>query len=257
MALRSVPPIQPVDRPSDDEVCPYAQCDGSGFVVDAESRVAAACRCRSGRLARARARTLQRSLPKKYAGLSFDRPPVSDMALAQPRELRDVRRYCADVGERLDAGRGLWLLGAPGTGKTTLAMLIARHAMEAHRATAVYSTARLLGEIRATFDEHAQQSAAELIDRLIGVDLLILDDLAVVRPTDWVLEQLYLIVNGRYEEERAIVFTCDLSGATPSPGEVAPPRLLAEHIGYRTYSRLVEICGDPIMMFGPDQRIAH
>lgn len=265
MALAPVSP--PARRPSGD-ACPYEECDGSGFRVDEEARAAVPCRCRPERVARVRARALRRTLPSRYRGVSFDRPPVSDMVHTQPDALREVRRHCEEIGLRLDAGRGLWLLGEAGTGKTTLAMLIARHAMELHRTTAIYSTVRLLEEIRATFDRDAEHSAYELIDRLIEVDLLILDDLAVVRPTDWVLEQLYSIVNGRYEEERSIVFTCDLTGVPRGGGEEEPaggpprralpdPRRLAEHVGYRTYSRLVEVCGDPVVLFGPDRRIAR
>lgn len=265
MALAPVP--QP-DRLADEDACPYEECDGSGFRVDEESRTAADCRCRPERLARLRARTLRRTLPRRYSGVSFDRPPVSDMVRSQPDALREVRRHCLEIGPRLDAGRGLWLLGESATGKTTLAMLIARHAMEAHRTTAIYSTVRLLDQVRATFDDGAEERTSDLIDRLIGVDLLILDDLAVVRPTDWVLEQLYSIVNGRYEEERAIVFTCDLTGTTRAGAEelaegggersaLIDPRRLADHVGNRTFSRLVEICGDPVVLFGPDQRIAR
>ncbi len=53
------------------------------------------------------------------------------------------------------------------------------------------------------------------------------------------LEQLYSIVNARYEAERAIVATTNLE-----------PDELAEHLGERTVSRLVEICGDPIPLCG-------
>jgi len=283
MALKTLPPAArpgraPATEPSSGkDPCPYGECDGSGFTEEVESRTAAPCRCRPERLARLRASTLRRKLPNRYQEVSFDRPPVSDMARAQPSALREVRRYCTEVAQRIDAGRGMWLLGESATGKTTLAMLIARHAMEAHRATAIYSTVRLLDEIRSTFDDRAEQRTSDLIDRLIEVDMLILDDLAVVRPTDWVLEQLYAIINGRYEEERAIVFTCDLAdrgrgegaggrgaadedGAAHEPGGSRPlidPRRLAEHIGYRTFSRLVEICGDPVVLFGPDARISR
>ena len=60
------------------------------------------------------------------------------------------------------------------------------------------------------------------------------------------LEQLYSIVNARYEAERAIVATTNLM-----------PDALAEHLGARTVSRLVEICGDPIPLYGCDRRLEH
>ena len=74
----------------------------------------------------------------------------------------------------------------------------------------------------------------DLARRPRHVDLLHLDDLGAERATDWVLEQLYSIVNARYEEERSLVITTNLD-----------PEQLAEQIGPRTVSRISEICGDP------------
>ena len=82
-----------------------------------------------------------------------------------------------------------------------------------------------------------------LLDRLTEVDLLHIDDLGAENRTDWVLEQLYSIVNARYEAERAIVATTNLM-----------PDELAERLGARTVSRLVEICGDPLPLYGADKR---
>ncbi len=61
------------------------------------------------------------------------------------------------------------------------------------------------------------------------------------------LEQLYTIVNTRYEDGKAIMVTTNL--ITPR----ATARCV-EQIGERTVSRLYEICGDPKPMFGEDQR---
>jgi DNA replication protein DnaC len=83
----------------------------------------------------------------------------------------------------------------------------------------------------------------DFMDRLTAVDLLHLDDLGAETKTDWVLEQLYSIVNARYEAERAIVATTNLM-----------PDELSEQLGPRTVSRLVEICGDLIPLFGEDHR---
>ena len=57
------------------------------------------------------------------------------------------------------------------------------------------------------------------------------------------LEQLYAIVNQRYESAGSIVVTTNLQ-----------PDALEEQIGARTVSRLVEICGDPLPLHGEDQR---
>ena len=37
--------------------------------------------------------------------------------------------------------------------------------------------------------------------------------------------------------------------------DVSQPPELGDHVGHRTYSRLMEICGEQIHMFGDDFRI--
>jgi DNA replication protein DnaC len=221
------------------ERCPYGLCDGGGFVVDEETRVAAPCRCRPQRVERRRARSLSAVVPRRYRGVAFDRPPVTDMP--QP-QVRLVRRYVHEIEANLDAGRGLWFEGDVGTGKTTLAMLVSKAALDAGRSVAIYSLPRLLAEIRATFESDGEASYVDLLDRLATVDLLHLDDVGAEKTSDWVMEQLYAIVNARYEEERAIVVTTNLRREA-----------LVEQIRERTVSRLEEMC-TLVPLYGEDAR---
>jgi DNA replication protein DnaC len=223
------------------ERCPYGVCDGTGFVIDEATNTATPCRCRAQRIGRARARSLSAVIPKRFRGVSFERAPVVDM---DPAIVGEVRRYVDHVEENLDSGRGLWFMGDVGTGKTTLAMLVSKAALDAGRSVAIYSLPRLLAEIRKTFDEESERSYLEMIDRLTGVDLLHVDDLGAERTSEWVLEQLYAIVNARYEDQRAVVVTTNLQ-----------PDELREQITPRTVSRLVEICGDPLPLYGRDRRM--
>jgi DNA replication protein DnaC len=223
----------------DGERCPYGMCDGSGFVVDEETRVATPCRCRAQRVERRRARSLSAVIPRRYRGVSFDRPPVTEMP--QP-QVRLVRHYVHQIEGNLAAGRGLWFEGDVGTGKTTLAMLVSKAALDAGRSVAIYSLPRLLAEIRATFESDGEASYVDLLDRLAEVDLLHLDDVGAEKTSDWVMEQLYAIVNARYEEERAIVVTTNLRREA-----------LVEQIRERTVSRLEEMC-TLVPLYGGDAR---
>ncbi len=218
--------------------CPLGLCDGSGFVVDEATNTASDCRCRAGHIARRRAAGLEARLPKRYQGVSFDRPPVPEM----PEPIVSaVRNYARNVGARLDEGRGMWLVGDIGTGKTTLAMLASKAALDAGRTVAIYSLPRLLNLIRGAIE--TEGGMVGFLDRLTSVDLLHIDDLGVENKTDWVLEQLYSIINTRYEDERAMILTTNL--------EIAE---LREQFGERTLSRLLAICGEPLPLFGRDKR---
>src|SRR5439155_5393627 len=160
---------------------PYELCAGTGFVVDEEAGTAIPCRCHESRINRARARSLSAVIPKRFRGVSFDRAPVIDM---EETIVREVRRYVDRVEANLDAGRGLWFTGDVGTGKTTLAMLVSRAALDAGRSVAIYSLPRLLAEIRTTFDEDADRSHVDLLERLAAVDLLHVDDVGAERTSD-------------------------------------------------------------------------
>jgi DNA replication protein DnaC len=222
-----------------ESACPFAVCDGSGFVLREEDDAAVPCRCREQRVARARTSRLASAIPKRFRGVSFDRHPVAQM---DPMFVRPVRQFCARIDQHLDDGDSFGFFGDRGTGKTTLAMLITIEAMRQGRTVAVYTGPDLLTAIRRTYEDN---SYTALMDSLLAVDLLQIEDLAVARPTEWVLEQLYTVINARYQDERSIVFTAD----------VQAPNLLGEHIGERSVSRLAEMCGERLMgMFGKDAR---
>jgi DNA replication protein DnaC len=221
------------------ERCVLGVCDGTGFVYDEETNTAYACRCRPQIVARAKARSLSAVIPRLYRDVAFERPPVTEIELGV---VTAVRRYADSIDERLDAGRGLWFMGPVGTGKTTLAMLVSKAAISAGRSVAIYSLPRLLNEIRET--HRFERSHVDLLDRLTAVDLLHIDDVGAERSTDWVLEELYSIVNARYQDGRSIVITTNI---TDRPA-------LCEQISERTVSRLTEMCDD-IPLRGHDHRM--
>ena len=218
--------------------CPFGVCDGSGLVIDETTNTAYDCRCRDQLIARAKARNLSAVIPRRYRDVAFDRPPVTEI---DPQVVAATRRFTERIDERLDAGRGLWFMGPVGTGKTTLAMLVSKAALETGRSVAIYSLPRLLNEIRDT--HRAERSHIDLLDRLTAVDLLHVDDVGAERKNEWVLEELYSIVNSRYEEQRSIVITTNIDDHDA----------LCEQIGARTVSRLTEMCQE-MLLSGEDRR---
>ena len=231
-------------EPFREVACPLGVCDGSGWILGPED-VARECECRAPRLKRGRVRGVASVIPPRYRGVSFDRPPVSDMArdLQTKAALTEVRGFVDDLDARLEQGRGLWLFGDTGTGKTTLAMLVSKMALEAGHSVAIYSLPKLLARIRRTYDsEPGGDSYLAFFERLTSVDLLHIDDLGAEKRSDWVLEQLYALINERYEAQRSVLVTTNL-----------PHEELEEQIGNRTVSRLSQIC-DEVPLFGSDRR---
>jgi DNA replication protein DnaC len=219
--------------------CQFDLCDGSGFLFDEETAVARDCRCRRARIAAAHVRSLEARIPRRYRAISFEHSDVFEMERRFPSQVRALRAFVRDIDANLDAGRGLWLTGGFGTGKTALAMIVSRAAIDSGRSVAIYSCPRLLNMIRESIDGGG---VVDFLDRIAAADLLHIDDLGAEHRTDWVLEQLYSIVNARYEEERSTIVTSNLN-----------PIELGEQLGERIVSRLEGSC-DLVGFYGADAR---
>ena len=100
----------------------------------------------------------------------------------------------------------------------------------------------MLAKIRESFNG-GKKTVSKIIQEYIDESILFLDDIGVEKPTEYVIETLYLIINGRYEEEKQTVFSSNLS-----------PVDLANRIGDRTVSRMLEMC-KVIEITGKDRRL--
>ncbi len=122
-------------------------------------------------------------------------------------------------------------------------MLVSKAALQKGHSVAIYSLPKLLARIRRTYETGPDMdSYSTFFERLTSVDLLHIDDFGAEKRSDWVLEQLYALVNERYEDERSIMLTTNLTVDK-----------LEEQIGQRTVSRLTETC-EQVALFGADRR---
>ena len=209
--------LRPLD--TGERVCPFGECDGSTWILDEELNEARPCRCREQRRRRAASGGIGTGIGRRFLEVSFEREPIVSL---DPIVLRPVRALVRSIDANLENGRGLWFDGPVGTGKTSLAILVAKAAKDAGRSYAVYPVPRLLAEIKRTFDRDSGDNYLAFFRRLCSVDVLVLDDLGAEKQTEWVLEQLYSIVNERWQDRRAIVVTTNIPDADPE----APGRML-------------------------------
>lgn len=105
-----------------------------------------------------------------------------------------------------ETDKGLFITGTYGVGKTYLASCIANEVIK-NKITVVFGTLiQLLDYIKDTYKD-SDVSDKEYLNLYSSVDLLIIDDLGKEKPTEWVLEKLFLIVNNRYNNYLPIVIT--------------------------------------------------
>ncbi len=143
-------------------------------------------------------------------------------------------------------GKGIILAGTPGTGKTHLATAILNVRVQKGQEAIFCTVPELLSDIRRTFG--SKNETSELMELVKTADLLILDDLGVEKVTDWVLEELFIIINSRLNNEKQTIFTTNY---------VTPSTLIAKMggiAGQRIVSRIKEMC-DWVKVEGEDYRL--
>jgi DNA replication protein DnaC len=100
--------------------------------------------------------------------------------------------------------------GCPGSGKTHLAVGIARAKITAGKSALFISMTDYLNRLKMTFNNlgDSRKDYSLMIDMLKkDTDCLVLDDLGVEKPTAWVVERLYEIINGRLMENLQTIIT--------------------------------------------------
>jgi len=101
------------------------------------------------------------------------------------------------------------LRGASGAGKTHLAVALCRELHRRGEAALFVCVPDLLYRMREAMQYPEQ--AAELADAVESADVLVLDDLGAERSTEYAEEQIFRIVNARYNAARPLVVTTNIA----------------------------------------------
>jgi DNA replication protein DnaC len=166
---------------------------------------------------------------------------------------------------RLAAGRfveeypiertGLLLIGPIGTGKTHLAVGIIQELIRSKGVPCRFCDYReLLKEIQNSYNPSVQATELEILRPIFDAEVLVLDELGAVKPTEWVWDTVSHILNSRYNERKTTIVTTNFPNL--APGELQSGRgshpeaarhaaraeTLGDRITERMRSRLHEMC---------------
>lgn len=120
--------------------------------------------------------------------------------------MADAKRQCVLV-----AGGDAWcalLVGRPGNGKTHLAIAALNVAIKRELSGYFWKVPDWLSWLkRSVFDEETMTLDAALESYRQPGGLLVLDDLGAENATDWASEQLYRVIDARYDAKAPTIVT--------------------------------------------------
>lgn len=154
--------------------------------------------------------------------------------------MKKAKNYAENFEYFYNQGVGLLLLGSIGTGKTYAAACIANALIEKEKLVWFTSFSKI------SSDMYERKNKNEFIKTFRKPALLILDDYAVERDSNYINEVVYSVINERYLYELPIIITTN----APFQSFINSDSGTERRIG----SRILETC-IPITFKGSDKRI--
>jgi DNA replication protein DnaC len=236
------------------QVCPL--CEGTGWkTISADGtqsindRRVTRCDCQL----RARADSLQVAarIPRRYEHCELTNYDT-DFPGAHP-SLAEAHFVASNFAKKCDprGDKGLLIIGTIGTGKTHLAVGILKELILTRGIPCLfYDYRELLKEIQNSYNSTVQTTELDVLRPVFETDVLVLDELGAVKPTEWVWDTVSLILNTRYNNNRTTIITTNFDDqpAAAVASSLSPARAasraetLGDRIGERMRSRLHEMC---------------
>ena len=224
-------------------------CRDTGWLVTEQGARPCSCTRESRLLKRRRQAGLKPGMDKmRFANFDIryyepDRQirPGCSYRQAAEKALRAAKAFVAAC-LRGENPHGLLYEGKLGSGKTFLAAAIASELLERGLKARFIVVPDFLEQLR--FSYSAQESnESEIMSAAMTAPVLILDDIGAHNATPWTVTKMYTLLNYRLNSHLPCVITSNLK-----------PAALAEELGQRVASRIIEMCDRYILLTEEDIR---
>lgn len=244
--------MEPGDYYSDDGLLMCGKCNTAKQVrvniLGRERTPMCLCKCEAERRNRLEEERQQREFREQVKRMRREAFPEAELEgctfeaddLTNPRISAIAQNYVENFVEMRKNGKGLLLYGSVGSGKSFSAACIVNALIDKGYPCAMTNFARLSNTLSGMFE-----GRQEYIDSLNRCALLVIDDLASERDTEYMGEIVQMVIDSRYRAGLPLIITTNLTAQ-----ELKNP---AEMRKQRIYSRLFEMCV-PVECSGRDRR---
>lgn len=218
-------------------------CGGTGWEF-VQGKGVRHCHCRKDAL---RLKLINEArIPERYNNCALGNYEATAGNVSQMRALNFAYRLVQDYPV---VERGLLFTGSVGVGKTHLAVGVLRGLIEKGITCKFWEYGSLLKTIQASYNKGSQASEMEILEPVFQTEVLLIDELGALKPSEWVLDMMRLIIGTRYSENKLTIVTTNY--ADQKAGEADD--LLEDRIGVRLRSRLYQMC-KTVAINGEDYR---
>jgi DNA replication protein DnaC len=116
-----------------------------------------------------------------------------------------------DISEIESPNKGLALVGAYGVGKTMLMCAIANHLLSLKIPTMFVVGPDLIADLMSAQFDGGRENFEKKMKQLTTVQVLILDDIAKEKISEWVQTQYFRIIDARYRANLTTLFTSNFT----------------------------------------------